>query len=105
VFHLDGLGGGEGFRLSAEGYWETDGELIYSLSRAPDYLEGRLQLTTPIESRPIVPFRSANIPTVLLSWNDADESNLPDSIGDVIDPLRVRTSGQMISMALMSAAR
>ncbi len=103
---LDSLGGGRGHRVDGQGEWNHEGKMLLILELAEDLLEGRVRLSPP---SPAVegddrPFRERDIPTLLISWQDADETNLPESLADELEPDRLAIAGRVAALVLMSAA-
>jgi len=106
AIQLDSLGGGRGYRLEGRGEWEREGQLLLILELTEELLEGRARIVPPstsIESDD-QPFRERSIPSMLISWQDADETNLPEGLADELEPERVANAGRMAALVLMSAA-
>jgi Zn-dependent M28 family amino/carboxypeptidase len=125
---MDAVGGGEGYHLLGEGTRKDEGLLLFSLEKAKDLVGGRLYITLPDESGEIppemlfssaalydrtsmhrssdyVPFRSAGIPSLLITWRESDENNLSDELADEIEPDKLYTTGKMTALTLMMIAR
>jgi hypothetical protein len=102
IFHLDGVGGGSGFRLSPEGTWADEGNLLFGMERAESVLDGRLSLSQPDTDRLLIPFRGLGVPTLFVGWSDATELNLPDTEADEVEVSRLDTSGRMVLFLLQS---
>ncbi len=106
TIHLDSLGGGHGYRLEGRGEWEREGQLLLILELTENLLEGRVRISSPVTSieSDESSFREQFIPSLLLSWQDADETNLPEGLADVIEPDRLANSGRIATLVLMFAA-
>jgi hypothetical protein len=105
VFQLDGVGGGRGYFLEAQGDPAQEGLLRFVLEAAETQVDGRLTLTRPSDRSDDRPFRQAGIPTVLLTWRESSEDNLPAEQADPVESYRLGVTGRMVSLALMTIAR
>jgi hypothetical protein len=128
VLQLDAIGGGDGYYLEAQGNREKDALLLYSVEIASELAATRLQITPPQATASTdpallyspaslfdsvnmkitsddVPFREVGIPVLLIKWQGASESNLPDSIADPVLLDRFENSGKTIFAALLMLAR
>jgi hypothetical protein len=105
VLQLDAVGGGEGYFLEAQGTREREGLLLFSMTAAADWVDGRLTLRGPSGRSDHVPFRDAGLPALLLTWRGASEDNWPAEIADEVEPYRLGVTGRMVTLALMSLAR
>lgn len=102
---LDAVGGGSSYRFEGQGNWDTDGILMLPMDLSSDLLDVRIKIAGP---DPIlhddIPFRAAGIPTLLLTWQDANEDNWPDHLADEYDPDFMYIGGRVLVMVLMTAA-
>ncbi|MFQ5434649.1 MAG: M28 family metallopeptidase [Anaerolineae bacterium] len=105
ILQLDAVGGGGGYYLSAQGFWETEGMFLYGMKAAEDLVDGRLKTTTSTGISDQLPFRTAGAPGMLATWTDANETNWPDSIADEVEPNRLGVTGRMVVLTMMSVAR
>jgi hypothetical protein len=105
VFQLDAVGGGRGYFLEAQGDPEQEGMLRFALEAAEKQVDGRLTLTRPSGRSDDRPFRQVGIPTLLLTWRESSEDNLPVEYADPVEPYRLGVTGRMVSLALMTIAR
>lgn len=105
VVVLDAVGGGVGHRLMAQGNWERDGLMLFGMEQADGVLDGRLRTNIPADQSDDIPFRTAGLPTMLLTWTDASEDNWPDDLADEIDLGDLGVSGRMAALAIMTIAR
>jgi hypothetical protein len=105
MLQLDGVGGGEGFYLGANGNWEQDGLLMFNLLAASLALDEKLIFAPSANESDHLSFHQVNIPAVLISWRLANEDNLPDVIAQSVHPSRMGASGRLTILALMSMAR
>ncbi len=103
---LDSLGGGRGYRLEGQGDWAHEGQLLLILELTEEVLEGRVRIAPPDTDigSDDEPFRTAGIPSLLISWQEADETNLPEGLADDIEPDRLANAGRMAALVLMYAA-
>ena len=105
VLELDGVGGGRGYFMEAQGDPERDGFLRFTLQAAEEWVDGRLSLTRPSRRSDHSPFREIGIPAVLLTWRESSEDNLPVEHADTLEPYRLGDTGRMTSLALMALAQ
>ncbi|MDX1378902.1 MAG: M20/M25/M40 family metallo-hydrolase, partial [Anaerolineales bacterium] len=128
MLQLDAIGGGKGYYLEASGDRDEEGALLYSIQKASELLETRLQTTIPdtpgsreadwlfspdylfnssniVANSDDVPFRETGIPSLLLRWQKTSEENLPDAFADEVLPERLEAAGKTITLALMMLAR
>ncbi len=105
VVVLDGVGGGSGHRLMAQGDWQRDGLLLFGVEQADEMLDGRLRTNLPADQSDDTPFRAAGLPTMLLTWTEASEENWPDSLADEVDVDILGVNGRMAALAVMTIAR
>ncbi len=102
---LDGIGGGSAFRFEGQGNWETDGILMLPMDLSSDLLDVRIKISGP---DPIphddIPFRTAGIPTLFLTWQGASEDNWPDHLADEYNSDFMYVSGRVLLLLLMTAA-
>lgn len=105
VLQLDAVAGGSGFYIDAQGDLTDDASVLTALSTASALVESRLQTGRPSHASDATPFRSAGIPTALLTWTGASEDNWPDALADDVEPDRLGQSGRTAALALMQLAR
>jgi Zn-dependent M28 family amino/carboxypeptidase len=105
VVVLDGVGGGDGHRLMAQGVWEREGLLLFGMEQADGVLDGRLRTNLPANQSDDIPFRAAGLSTMFLTWTDASEENWSDAYADEVELSALATTGRMTMLALMSVAR
>jgi Zn-dependent M28 family amino/carboxypeptidase len=105
AIQLDGVGGGAAFRFEGQGNWETDGILMLPMDLSSGLLDVRIKISSP---DPIphddIPFRAANIPTLFLTWQGANEDNWPDHLADEYNADFMYVSGRVLTLVLMTAA-
>jgi hypothetical protein len=106
TIQLDTIGGGAAFRLEGQGNWETDGLLMLPMDLSSDLLDVRIKISGPDDDIPNddIPFREAGIPTLFLTWQDANEDNWPDHLADEYNPDFMYVSGRVLTLVLMTAA-
>ncbi|MDX1436519.1 MAG: M20/M25/M40 family metallo-hydrolase, partial [Anaerolineales bacterium] len=101
---LDGVGGGEGFFLSAQGVEGEDGRLMTSLANAGEIFEEKVLLFEGSVPGDQLPFKEAGYPGLLVQWRLANEDNLPDEFANRVDPGRLGSTGRLVTLALMGLA-
>jgi aminopeptidase YwaD len=105
MLQLDGLGGGDGFYPGLQAQPGADAYLIRHVTAAADLLDQKLvHVPSPGESDHL-PFGQRGIPAALVSWRLAGEQNLPDALANGVSEERLRTSGQVVALAMMMMAR
>jgi hypothetical protein len=132
MLQLDAVGGGSGHYMEAQGLWDREGLLLFACEVAAGEVDGRLKLSAPpqedtvsnlgtelymapwegriakmLQSRTSdqVPFRQADIPTLLVTWRGSSEDNWPVGIADEVEPYRLGVTGRMVTFVAMSLAR
>jgi Zn-dependent M28 family amino/carboxypeptidase len=105
MIQLDGVGGGDGFKLGVQGSTKTDGEVLFYINAAEQALEEKLVYTPPFNESDDTPFRQVGIPSVLISWRLANDDNLPDELGNAVHPERLGIAGRVITLLLLALAR
>jgi Zn-dependent M28 family amino/carboxypeptidase len=105
VVQLDAVGGGSGFYLEVNFDWEREAELVFTITRAEEAVDGRLAKVTTIADGDHLPFREAGVPTLPLSWRGASEENMPQGYEDEIELYRLSVTGRMVTLTLMTLAR
>ena len=128
VFILDAVGAGEGYYLEASGLLSQDGSLLYTMQTVEDQVDGRLHLTYDPEGEGSahdqrehfyrivdrtglralsdhLPFRERGVPSLLIRWRGANETNQPDGDAEDVDPAWLNYAGRMVSLAVMVLAR
>lgn len=105
MLQLDGVGGGDGFSLGAQGNNQQDSLLLQLMSEAATLLDEKLLLTEPTAVSDQIPFREAGFPTVLVAWRLADDNNLPDEAAFAVHEGRLATTGRLVTLAMMNLAR
>jgi hypothetical protein len=102
VLQLDAVAGGDGYFLEVQGTPEQEGLLRFGFRVAEERVDGRLALAKPSGRSDHLPFHQLEIPSVLVTWRDASEENLPDEIADEIEAYRLGVAGRMATFALLS---
>ncbi len=105
LVQLDGVGGGDGFNLGAEGETALDSLLEYSLTAAAFQLDEKVILTGKREVSDHLPFQAAGVPSLLVRWRLASEANLPEGVANAVHPSRLGTTGQVVALLLMALAQ
>jgi uncharacterized protein len=105
VLELDGVGGGRGYFLEAQGDPGQEGLLRFTFQAAEEWVDGRLTLTRPSQRGDHTPFRDIGIPGLLLTWRESNEENLPTELADPVEVYRLGVTGKMTALALMALAR
>ena len=105
MLQLDGVGGGDGFGLGAQGEAAQDGLLLQAINVAANLLDEKLIVTTQTGESDQLPFHQAGLPTLLVAWRLADDNNLPDEAAFAVHEERLATTGRLVTLALMSLAQ
>ena len=105
LIQLEGVGGGDGFALGAEGDEDRDGFLLGSLETAVSLLDEKLIITPNTTSSDISSFAGQGFPTMLISWRLAGNANLSDETAVPVKAENLQLSGQAAALLLMSLAQ
>jgi hypothetical protein len=82
------------------------GQFLLTTSVAEDLLEGRTEITIPqLSEGDYLPFATAGVPTMFVTWTDISEDNWPTEYADALNPTHLGTSGRMLTFILMNSAR
>ncbi len=102
LVQLDGVGGGEGFKMGAQGDPAMDGLLIQRLQAVVNLFEKTILFTEERAISDHTAFEAAGLPALLIQWRLASEANLPDGIGNAVHQDRLGESGRMVTLLLMA---
>ena len=105
MVQLDGVGGGDGFGLGAQGDIAQDGLLLQAINTTALLLDEKVVMAAQTTESDHVAFHNANLPTLLIAWRLADENNLPDKAAFAVHEERLATTGRLVSLSLMILAR
>jgi hypothetical protein len=105
MLQLDTVGGGGGYYLEAQGGTEREQLLLFNLQVADDWVDGRFAIRADAWESDHVPFQDAGVPTLLITWRDASEQNLPLAIADEVEVYRLGVTGRIVTLAVMALAR
>ena len=105
MLQLDGVGGGDGFGLGAQGDMAQDGLLLQAINVTALLLDEKLVTAAQTTVSDQLPFHDIGTPTLLIAWRLADENNLPDTTAFAVRQERLATTGQLVTLTLMSLAR
>ena len=105
MLQLDGVGGGDGFGLGAQGNVAQDGLLLQATNNAALLLDEKLVTTAQTTVSDQRLFHDIGTPTLLVAWRLADENNLPDAAAFAVHEERLTTTGRLITLAMMGLAR
>ena len=75
ILQLDAVGGGGGYYLSGQGFWETEGMFLFGLRAAEDLVDGRFKTTTTTGISEQLPLREAGLPGLLVTWPESTKPN------------------------------
>jgi hypothetical protein len=104
MLQLDAVGGGAGYYLEAQGGGAHEGLLLFALTTADKWVDGRLAIKPQWGESDQIAFREASVPTLLMTWRDASERNWPVDLADPVEPYRLGVTGRLLSLALMIIA-
>jgi hypothetical protein len=100
VIALDSIAGGDGYRLLFHGSREEGLALVRRVETAAGTLDRRAWRRGSVGPGWHAAFHAAGIPTVKLIWDEAEDyAYLPTDTADNIDPDRLVTSGEILTMA------
>ncbi|MGD1991620.1 MAG: M20/M25/M40 family metallo-hydrolase [Anaerolineae bacterium] len=100
VIALDSIAGGRGYRLLFHGSREEDLALVQRVETAAATLDRRAWRRGSVGQGWHDAFHAADIPTVKLIWDEAEEDfYLPTDTADNIDPERLATSGEILTLS------
>ncbi len=105
MVQLDGVGGGAGFNLGAEGETGQDSLLIHSLDSVAQQLDEKVVLTGKRAESDHLPFQAAGVPSLLVHWRLASEANLPAGMANAVHPDRLGTTGRLVALLMMVLAQ
>jgi hypothetical protein len=105
MLQLDGIGGGDGFGLGAQGADFQDALPLYAMNSAATLLDEKLILTEQTTTSDQLPFHEAGLPTIVVAWRLADENNLPDEAAFAVHEERLATTSKLVTLAMMNLAR
>ena len=104
VYHLEGVGAGSGYYLQAQGNPIRESILRFTLDTTATQVKGHLDLVNSNRLSDQQSFRQAHIPAILLYWKGAETRNLPTDFAQEIDPNKLSTTGQILTLAAMMLA-
>jgi hypothetical protein len=102
---LEGLGGGRGIALGAQGNPEQDGWLLNGLKTTVGQLDGKVVIASGTTASDHVSIAGFGFPTLFISWRLAGDENLSDNAAHTVKPENLRFSGQAAALLLMSLAQ
>lgn len=106
LLELDTAGASRGYYLNLEG--DKDGlesQMMFNLRLAADLLERRESPAAYKGGSTHATFRARGIPSVLLFWPDADYIHTPQDAPDTLEPQKLATAGEVLTLAAMMLAR
>jgi hypothetical protein len=105
LVQIDGVGGGKGIALGAQGEEERDGWLLSGMETAVSQLDGKVVLTPYATNSDHTSFVGQGFPTLLISWRLAGDDNLSTDVGYSVEDKNVQFAGQSAALLLMSLAQ
>jgi Zn-dependent M28 family amino/carboxypeptidase len=106
LVELDKAGASRGYYLNLEG--DKDGlesQLLFNLRLAADLLQRRESPAAYKGGDTHAIFRERGIPSALLFWPDADYIHTPQDTPDTLEPQKLATAGEVLTLAAMMLAR
>ena len=101
VLNLDDVGAGRGFFLTYEGDRNREALTNQSLAVAATALNARADVKQVADTGDQTTFQQAGLPATLVIWADADDdANTVRDTADILDVVKLRRSGQIVSLAL-----
>ena len=105
LVQIEGVGGGKGISLGAQGDEASDGWLMSGMETAVAQLDGKVVLTPVTTPSDQASFADQGFPTLLISWRLAGDDNLSTEVGYKVDPDNVQFAGQSAALLVMSLAQ
>jgi hypothetical protein len=105
LIQIDGVGGGRGIALGAQGDEVRDGWLLSGMDMAVSQLEGKVVLTPYATNSDHASFAAHGFPTLLISWRLAGNDNLSTATDYNVEAKNVQFAGQSAALLLMSLAQ
>ncbi|MCB0207285.1 MAG: M28 family peptidase, partial [Anaerolineae bacterium] len=101
VLNLDDVGAGRGFFLTYQGDRSREALTNQSLAFASTVLNARADVKQVEDIGDQTTFQRAGLPATLVIWADAnDDANTTKDTADKLDEVKLRRSGQVVSLAL-----
>jgi uncharacterized protein len=105
LIQIEGVGGGKGIALGAQGDEERDGWLLSGMDTAVSQLGGKVVLTPYATNSDHASFAAQGFPTLFISWRLAGNDNLSTGTGYNVEAKNVQFAGQSAALLLMSLAQ
>ena len=105
LVQLDGVGGGEGFKIGAQADPAMDGLLLQRLEAAAAIFDETLIFIGEQAVSDHTAFENAGLPALLVQWRLASEANLPTGVGNAVHTPRLGEIGRLVALLLMALAQ
>lgn len=106
LLELDTVGAARSYYLNLEGEKDgLEGTLLFNLRLAADLLDRRVSPEAYKGGKTHAVFRDRGVPSVLLFWPNAEHLHTPLDAPDTLDPYKLATTGEVISLAAMMLTR
>ncbi len=105
LIEIEGVGGGGGIALGAQGDEARDGWLLSGIETAVSQLDGKVVITPVTSESDQASFADQAFPTLLISWRLAGDDNLSSETGHKVEAENVQFAGQSAALLLMSLAQ
>ena len=103
---LDTVGAARSFYLNLEGQRDgQEAELLYSLELAADLLQRRVSAAAYKGGNTHAAFHERGVPSALLFWPSAEGIHTPDDTPGLLEPYKMATTGEVVALTVMMAAR
>lgn len=101
LLNLDNIGAGSGFFLTYQGDRNREALTNQALAVASTALNARADFNQIADVGDHTAFQQAGLPATLVTWAGAnDDANTARDTADKLDPVKLRRSGQVVSLAL-----
>ena len=101
MLNLDNVGAGKGFFLTYQGDRNREAVTNHALALAATVLNARADGKQPEVTGDQTPFQQASLPATLVIWDGADDdANSVKDVAETLDEVKLRRSGQVVSLAL-----
>ena len=102
---IEGVGGGGGIALGAQGDEARDGWLLSGIETAVRQLDGKVVITPVTSDSDQASFAGQAFPALLISWRLAGDDNLSSETAYKVEAENVQFAGQSAALLLMSLAQ
>jgi hypothetical protein len=102
---LDGVGNARSYYLTFDGDPARDGRLLHDLTLAAGPVDRRVRPGNYEAANSHDVLHEEGLPAVLLFWPDAYHPHRPEDTPDLLDPHKLATTGEVLTLALYTLSR